>query len=335
MERFATDEIPLAGNAEVIVPSPASHAVRHLAWPKIIRAGDGTLVLAYSAGIGHNVGASGLAVSLSHDGGRSFSAPELLCYYPKEGEPYRDVGNLALGMGDDGAVVLLAMAFDDGNANTILGWRSLDQGKTWQRTDTSAIGNNKTGSVFGHVFAVAERGLAACGHYRMPKGTGIWIAYSGDNGKSWGAPRTITTEPFVEPVFIHTEGRLVGLVRQRTACAYHQLVSDDFGESWRCTERAIQGNAEAVHPSPFLTVDPDDPQHLYALVSERGPANRISLWHAHIEMLQWKRIGLVTTGDGDWTYPWMTPLENNGWFVVYYQGTKEASSIYGVRMTAP
>ncbi|MDD5708615.1 MAG: sialidase family protein [Kiritimatiellae bacterium] len=327
---------PLIGNPKVVVPSPDNNAIRHLSWPKLVRADNGTLVLAYSAGIGHNKGASGLAVSLSEDGGRSFSPPELLCYYPKDGEPYRDVGNLALGMGNDGAVILLAMAYDGDKANTILGWRSLDHGKTWQSTDTSAIGNNKTGSVFGHVFAVPRMGMAVCGHYRKPKGAGIWISYSSDNGKSWGPPQTITSEGYNEPVFIHTDGgRLVGLVRQNEARAYHQFVSRDIGKSWQFTERAIQGNVQAVHPSPFLTVDPSNPQRLYALVSEREPSHRISLWYAHQETLQWRRIGVVVTGDGDWTYPWMTHLAGNEWFVVYYKGSKDAASIYGARMAVP
>jgi hypothetical protein len=329
------EEMLLVSGARVVVSSPDDKALRHLSWPKIARADNGTLVLAYSAGTGHNKGASGLAVSTSEDDGRTFSAPELLCYYPRDNEHYRDVGNLALGMGDEGAVILLAMAYSADKANTILGWRSLDNGKTWSRTDTSAIGTNKTGSVFGHVFAVPEKGMAVCGHYRKPRGDGIWISYSNDNGKSWGPPRTITDKRFFEPTFVFSEGKLVGLVRENEACAYHQFVSRDLGENWRFTERAIQGNDKAVHPSPFLTVDPENPQRLYALVSERAPVHRISLWEAHLDTLQWRRVGLVVEGGGDWTYPWMTHLSGNKWYFVYYQGGKDSASIYGARITIP
>ena len=42
------------------------------------------------------------------------------------------LGNLAMGVGNDGAVVLLAMAYGGDEANTILAWRSIDNGKTWQ-----------------------------------------------------------------------------------------------------------------------------------------------------------------------------------------------------------
>ncbi len=332
---IAADKRPLLHNAAVLVPSPPDKAICHLAWPKLARAKNGALVLAYSAGAGHNIGASGLAVSLSEDGGRSFSPPELLCYYPKHGEPYRDVGNLALGVGNDGAVILLAMAYSGDEANTILGWRSADHGKTWQSTDTSAIANSKTGSVFGHVFPVPDMGVAICGHYRKPKGNGIWMAYSRDNGKTWGPPQTITDMKLFEPVFIHTKGSLIGLVRQNEACAYHQLVSRDIGKSWQFTEKVIQGDCHAVHPSPFLAADPLNHQHLYALVSERETLHRITLWHAHCKTLQWRRIGLVVTGGGDWTYPWMTHLRGNEWFLVYYQGASRSTSIYGGRITLP
>lgn len=318
-----------------IVSAPDNKAIQHLSWPKIVRAGNGNLVLAYSAGIGHNQGASGLAVSLSKDGGRVFSSPALLCYYPNDDDSYHDVGNLALGIGDDGAVILLAMAYRGDQANTILGWRSLDNGETWNRTDTSLIGANRTGSVFGHVFAVPGKGMAVCGHYRKPKGNGVWISYSSDNGRSWGPPKTITSERYFEPVFIHTCGTIVGLVRENEACAYHQFVSRDLGESWVSTERAIQGNDKAVHPSPFLTVDPENSRRLYALVSERAPAHRISLWEAHLDTLQWRRIGLVVEGGGDWTYPWMTHLAGNEWYLVYYKSSRNSASIYGARMAVP
>ena len=318
--------------SQIVVPAPDDEAIRHLAWPKIVRAGNGTLVLAYSAGVGHNKGASGLAVSLSEDGGRTFSHPELLCYYPEDDDRYRDVGNLALGVGNDGVVSLLAMAFNGDQANTILGWCSSDSGKTWRRTDISALGNSKTGSVFGHVFAVPGKRLAVCGHYRKPRGTGLWISYSNDNGQSWNVPQTISEKRYFEPVFIHTGGNLIGLVRENAACAYHQLLSRDLGKSWQFRERAIQGNPSAVHPSPFLVADPTQPGKLYALVSERAPANQISLWESYCDTLQWRRICLIAEGGGDWTYPWMTHLDGNEWYLVYYQGTTSSSSIYGTKI---
>lgn len=138
-------------------------AMQHLSWPKMVRANDGALILAYSAGIGHNKGASGLAWSVSRDGGLSFSPPALLCYFPRDDARYHDVGNMAMGIGADGAVILLAMAYQGEVASTVLGWRSADCGRSWQRCDTSALAENRTGSVFGHVFAVPGRAWRSAG----------------------------------------------------------------------------------------------------------------------------------------------------------------------------
>tara|TARA_R110002096_G_scaffold199271_2_gene383083 strand:+ start:411 stop:1484 length:1074 start_codon:yes stop_codon:yes gene_type:complete len=323
-------------NAEVIVPSPEETRIQHLSWPKITRTKSGVLVLAYSAGIGHNQGGSGLAVSISKDEGQSFSPPKVLTYFPDDDDRYDDMGNLAMGTSEDGkSVLILAMGFNKERGNTVLGWRSSDDGETWDRIDTNNLAENKTGSVFGHVFPVPGKGLAVCGHYRNPKGNGIWIAYSEDEGASWGSPHTISEERFFEPVFIFSQDRLIGLVRENDAHAYHQFVSDDLGESWEFTRTAIQGNAKAVHPSPFLVSDPRNPDVLYALISEREPSHQITLWKSKPNPLEWKPVCKVTEGGGDWTYPWMTHLGGNEWYLVYYQGDKKASSIYGRRVSIP
>jgi hypothetical protein len=156
-----------------------------------------------------------------------------------------------------------------------------------------------------------------------------------DDGHSWGPPQTVTTELFFEPVFVHAGGRLIGLVRENKACAYHQFVSDDGGMTWQFTARALQGDAHAVHPSPFLAEDPAQPGRLLALVSERAPAQRISLWTAASDCLQWQRLGLVVAGDGDWTYPWLTPIGDKQWFLAYYQGEGAKTALYGGTITVP
>jgi hypothetical protein len=329
----AAEEPGEVGNAKVVVAGPEEERVRHLSWPKIVRTANGTLVLGYSAGIGHNRGGSGLAVSVSKDDGLSFSPPKLLTYFPDDDRRYDDMGNLAMGLADDGkSVVILAMGFKKESANTIVGWRSEDAGERWARVDTANLAESKTGSVFGHLFDVPGKGLAVCGHYRKPKGNGIWIAYSADQGRSWGTPQTINGEAFFEPVFVFAKDRLIGLVRENGAHAYHQLVSDDLGGAWKLSRAAIQGDKRAVHPSPCLIVDPRDPNTLYALVSERAPSNRITLWKAGADSLEWKPVRELAVGGGDWTYPWMIHLGGDDWYLVYYQGDRDASSIYGKRI---
>ena len=320
------------GAPRVVVPAPRDPRYAHLAWPKIVKAPDGTLVLAYIAARKHG-GEGCPSVSISTDAGDTFTAPRTLMEFGR-GAKYHHSGNLALGVAPDGAVVLLTMAFSGDKCNSIFGWRSQDFGRTWEPVDTSALADNKTGSVFGHVFAVPGKGLAVAGHYRLPKGSGIWLAYSSDHGRTWGPPQTVTEDEFFEPCFVFAAGRLIGLVRENKARAYHQFVSDDLGRTWRFSSRAVAG-AAAGHPSPFLAVDPTGPSRLYCLQSQRTKRGEMVLWSADAKQLAWQKHGLVASCPGcqDYSYPWMTHLEGDKWFVVFYAGKRDgANSIYGMAL---
>ncbi len=227
-----------------------------------------------------------------------------------DSKPSQHGANLAMGVAEDGAVVLLVMAFTNDERNTIFGWRSEDSGKTWTPVDTSSLANSKTGSVFGHVFSVPGKGLAVCGHFRKPKGDGIWIAYSQDHGKTRGDPQVITDNRYFEPTFIYAGKKRIGLVRENSVRAYHQYVSSDFGKNWEVTEKGLQGNSSAGHPCPFLIEDPSHPGQLYALQSERGKKHHIHLWKAKADALQWEHVGLVVDvpNEKDFSYPRMAPL---------------------------
>ena len=335
------------GEPRLIVAAPENPRYAHLSWPKIVRCNDGTLVLAYSAGRYHGAGGEGCpAVSISTDQGKTFSKPRILKEITRQGT-CDNCGNLALGLAPDGAVVLLAMAYRGNEANTIFGWRSTDSGNTWEPIDVSTLDENKTGSVFGHVFQVPRKGLAVCGHYRVgsrPRTEGIWIAYSQDAGRTWGTPQIITEKKLFEPVVVFSNDRLVGLFRQSgRAPIYWQAVSDDLGQNWQLTEWPNSPSADHNLPSPFIAVSPKDPYRLYALESQRSvkgslPGN-IYLWAADSRQLDWKRAGLVVhfpkslKDRNDFTYPWMTPLDNETWFLAFYCGRKSgANSIYGMTL---
>ena len=88
------------------------------------------MVLASVAGTFHGTNGGGSpAVSVSADGGRTFTAPNVLRAFGP-GMEFTHCGNLALGLAEDGALVLLAMAFTGDIRNTIVGWRSADEGRT-------------------------------------------------------------------------------------------------------------------------------------------------------------------------------------------------------------
>ncbi|MGI5816817.1 MAG: exo-alpha-sialidase [Armatimonadota bacterium] len=267
-------------------------------------------------------------------GGATFSAPRVLRQFDATQE-YTHSGNVALGPAGDGALVLLAMAMKGDERNTIFGWRSADSGLTWEPVNTAKLGDSATGSVYGSVFAVPGRGLAVCGHYRRPRGQGVWIAFSEDDGRGWGEAVTIAADRrLVEPAFVCVGERLIGLVRENATHAYREFVSEDAGTTWR-ESRLVMRGPEAVHPSPFVAADPTCPSRLYALQSQRTERGEVYLWSADAGALDWRRRGLVAAFEGieDYSYPWMTHLRGEEWFVVFYAGKRRGSnSIHGMTM---
>lgn len=353
----APPQISLAGDfgePRIIVPAPADERFAHLSWPKIVRAKDGTLVAAYISGRFHgNHGEGCPAVSISTDGGKTFTEPKVLKTYSAN-DPITAAGNIALGLADDGAIVMLSMAFKASEAHTIDGWRSTDSGKTWQPVDVSKIAG-RTGSVYGHVFNIPGRGLTVVGHFR--KGSpiqdlGLWMSHSTDNGKTWGEPRTIAGGRLTEPAFVHTVGRTIGLIRAPQTPPYYLLTtSDDAGKTWTkpASTLKVEEPRTTQLPSPGLFVDPNDPNRLLALVSQRFPKGKefplygqIDLYSADVKTLEWKKLGTVAKFPatlrerGDITYGWMTPVGGNKWYLVFYCGLhKGANDIYGLEFEVP
>jgi hypothetical protein len=325
------------GTSRVLIPPPADPRYAHLSWPKLVRADDGTLVLALIAGRQHIQGDGCPTVARSLDGGKTWLPMQILQHFDRSMR-YQHAGNLALGKAADGALVLLGMAFTDKLYNTILGWRSTDAGQHWEPCDTQPLADNQTGSVFGHVFPLPEQSLGVFGHVRQPRGTGLWFARSLNHGRNWLEPTIFTTRHLVEPVFITAGTRLIGLVRDDSACAYHQFVSDDLGQTWQCHERVIAGTPGVVHPSPCLVADPRRPERLYALHTERSPQREIILWQANAATLRWHRLGvlLACPGAEDFGYPWLCHLHDDQWLMVFYGGAmRGANAIHGLRLTLP
>lgn len=334
------------GQPQLLIAAPENPRFSHLAWPKVCQAKDGSLVVAFVAARAHTQDGCP-AVSVSSDGGRSFTRPHILKEFDSSQE-YAHCGNVALGAAEDGSVVLLAMAFTGDERNTIFGWRSTDSDHTWQPVDTSALANNKTGSVFGRIFPVPGKGLAVLGHYRPPSepSAGIWMSLSQDHGRTWATPQMVAPGRYYEPAAVLAADRIVALLRngrREFTWRYDQAVSDNLGGSWKITAGAIAADPESrcSLPSPFIAASDRDPTRLVALQSERGTVGdsrgRIYLWTADVKTLQWKREGLVVsipksaTSLSDWSYPWMTSLEDGKLFLVFYAGQVSGSnSIWGM-----
>ena len=329
-----------AGEVRVAVTPPEGNRFAHLSWPKAVRTKDGTIVLAYIAGTFHGNGGGGSpAISVSKDHGKSFSPPKILQEFGP-GKEYTQSGNLALGVAADGALVLLAMAFTGDEGNSIFGWRSTDQGESWTATDTSALGPNKTGSVFGNILPVSGQGLVVLGHYRQgsqPHTKGIWMATSSDQGLVWNTPVPISDVSAVEPVLVRTSGGRLLVISRGTARAGQEYVSvsDDAGKTWTTSlsPLAAESGAKYSLAAPFATENPEIPNELLALTTERAKGgegddfpSRIWLWRADAGQLDWKRERVLIEfprGKGlpnDLGYPWLLHVEGGRWLMYYYHG---------------
>ena len=324
---------------------------QHLSWPKMLRAANGSIIVTYVAGQSHWDGGSP-AVSISNDNGRTFSAPKVLKSFSK-GDPLEHCGNIALGRTDDGALLVLAMALkrdlsaarDERNVDdAIFGWRSTDHGVTWEPTDTSALA--ATGSVFGNIVSVPGKGMMATGHYRdhpkQSRPSGLWRAFSTDGGKTWQPPAPLAPIAAAEPVVIFVDKTLIGMGRGskkgKDEGRPFQLVSKDHGETWTADLFALRSsepdNVNLALAAPFVIDDPKRPGRLIALTTERrrkgeGAHGRIWLWTADAKTLDWKRERLLLetpdlTGNpnNDFGYPWLTPLDDDRWLMVWYHGNK-------------
>jgi hypothetical protein len=264
--------------------------------------------------------------------------------FPEDDPRYRDCGNLALGLAADGSVLLLAMAFNQNEANNIFGWRSTDDGRTWTRTDTSALGPNDAASVFGNIVPLSGRGLAVFGHYRLgssPHTQGLWMSLSADDGLTWQTATRIADVHAVEPVVVASGGRLIGFFRgdsQHLRGRQYVGVSDDNGATWK-TELSIldaEHAEKARLAAPFAVENPNKPGELLVLTTERAvpgsTPGRIWLWRGDARNLDWKRERVLLDfprieddPNTDLGYPWLLHVDGNRWQMYYYHGNSRGT----------
>ncbi len=329
------------GAPRIVVDAPGNAAACHLGWPKLARTPDGTISLSCVAAARHVGGRGCVATSLSTDNAKSFS-PLMAPVIPIESKIWEDMGNNAMGIASDGAVVLFGMAYTGTTANGIIGWRSND-GLSWELVDTAKISFNKTGSVFGHVIGIPGRGLALVGHTRppdRPKG-GIWMSLSQDDGRTWGDPIDICgRRELYEPDIVFSAGRLVLLARDDKIAGYWQFTSDDLGATWS-EPTLVMGDNGPVHghPSPCVIEDPEHPGRLLALQTRRfnfgkpDAHGEINLWTADAKTLKWEKAGCVARLNGieDFGYPSIAYLGEGRWLAVFYAGKFAGpNAIWGV-----
>jgi hypothetical protein len=322
---------PTGETIRIAVPPPPNARFAHLAWPKAVRPADGTIVLGYLAGT-HHGDASCPAVSVSIDGGKSFTEPNVLREFGP-GQEYTNSGNMALGIAHDGAVLLLAHGHT-AKTNHIFGWRSTDGGKTWQPVDTSALGPNKTGSSTGAIVQLPGKQLMVAGHYRagsQPYSVGIWQSISNDDGLTWGEPHMINNLNAGEPALVRSGDQLLVFIRGRGPAAPHQFlsISNDWGQTWRTELLNVTtiGKGVGLLTHPCALINPRKPGEIIDVTFERGSPASAQLWRGDVKTLKFKHDRTLLelpkiAGDPntDYGYGWMLPTEGNQALVFYYHG---------------
>ena len=329
------------GEPRVVVAPIDGDRFAHLAWPKVVRTRQETIVLAFSAGRFHGAHGEGCpAIAVSNDRGETFSPPQIVTEFTAD-DTYTHCGNLALGVTTDDTLILMAMAYRGDEANSLFSWVSIDQGESWQESNVSALAAGRTGSVYGSVFKVDGRGYSVAGHFRegsYPDTQGIWMSTS-DDGLHWKAPEKVTDRPLVEPAFVAMEENIIGLARPNTD-RYEQIVANRRRMDWKVGESGVTAsgpNTQLPCPTLFRVGD-----RLVSLVTERTvPGNapgRIIAWSADLEGAAWKRGQTLIEfpadeENNDFGYPWMIPLDDDRWWCTFYQGrNKGACSIYGIHL---
>lgn len=317
----------------------------HLAWPKAVRTADGTIVLGYQAGVRHGDGSSP-AISISTDGGKTFTPPKILKQFGP-GHEYTNSGNMAIGVAHDGAVIVLSHGHRGNETNHIFGWRSTDSGRTWVAVDTSALGPNKTGSSTGTIVRLPGRRLMVTGHYRggsVPYTLGIWQSVSEDDGLTWGEPQMVNNLNAGEPVLVRSGDRLLVLIRGRGPGAVRQFIStsDNWGRTWRTDLSNIVPINEHTRglAHPFVMVDPHDAGKLVAVTFERPAPGSAQLWRGDPKTLVFTHDRTLIDlpkieGDQntDFGYAWLVPMEGRRALMFYYHGQSRGENAIWVLET--
>jgi hypothetical protein len=246
---------------------------------------------------------------------------------------YTNSGNMALGLAHDGSVLLLAHGHT-ATSSHIFGWRSRDEGRTWQTVDTSALGPNKTGSSTGTIVQLPGRRLMVTGHYRegaVPYTRGIWSSISEDDGATWGAPSLVNNLNAGEPVLVRQDDRLLVFIRGRGPAGGRQFVStsNDWGKTWvtdLLNITPLQKTATGL-AHPFVMVNPEKPDELLAITFERPAPGAAQLWRGDAKALKFTPERTLVelpkiAGDPniDFGYAWAVPLEARRALVFYYHG---------------
>ncbi len=339
------------GLAHSIIPAQQNGIEVRFAAPKVVVTPAGPIIVAVLARNASDPTRGGVpSVAVSTDGGAKFGPLRSLRSDAADAE-YVAATEFALGLAPDGSVILLSQATDKKSSAPVNGWRSSDQGVSWQPVNLSAWHRNQVETVFGGILQVPNKGLLAFGFApRRPheNSHSIWEARSTDGGLNWSPARAV---PFAsqlqhaQPTLINTGEQFVGLVRTDPN-TFVQIAPRDQGGKWDISAPGILSKdpAPQADPHPCLAVDPMNSRHLLALLPERIHADganlvrgRIALYHCDLNQLRWHHRGDIARCSPEFEKDitaksaWLTPLGGRRWLAIFYCDTASvAGDLYGL-----
>ena len=229
-------------------PRVVQEAKGYNSWPMIQALGQ-KLVCVYSRGSGHTIGEDARAVyaRTSVDGGQTWTAETVVANTPGYGEV--EVGK---GLDAKGAMLLWVRRIGKDSKHDL--YRTTD-GVTYTPVATPKLA--VTPVQITDIFAVPTVGLMAlwfAGNYGDNGPCHSWgTLTSSDNGATWtqtpiesGLPKAQWP---TEPAAVYLgDGKLLAIGRTETGSAQFQMVSTDYGKTWKRSPTNI-GDVQASTPS--------------------------------------------------------------------------------------
>lgn len=221
------------------------------AWPMIQAIGE-KLVCVYSRGSGHTIGDEARAVyaRTSTDGGTTWTAETLVANSPGYGDV--EVGK---GLDSTGAMLLWVRRYGAQRHQDL--YRSTD-GVTFSLVTTPKLAVSPMQIT--DVFSVPTLGLMAmwfAGEYE-DKPTNSWgTLTSSDNGATWQQTpiesALLKAQWPTEPAAVYLgDGRILAIGRNEVGGAQFQMVSTDYGKTWKRTPTNIR---DVFSSTPNLILD--------------------------------------------------------------------------------
>ncbi len=233
---------------------------RHFAFPGVTELPDGELVVVCREGDAHVCPRGSIVLTRSRDGGKTWSPREVVFDSPSD---ERDPAILCLA---DGTLVVSFCTWDS--------WRDSPSLRAKYAAETAHMEKEGWG-----------------------KYSGIWLAISKDNGRTWSEPRKAAAYFSPHGPVIGPDGALYwigeGTAEGRTSVVVHRTA--DLGQTWqRWSEVAFCGPYDRSHPREFW----DEPNLLFL-----PDAQAIATFRVERDGLAWQSY----SKDEGRTWSWPKP----------------------------